>query len=349
MADSYTLLGYLAPRIAGGTENAAVEALGYILNRSPASMKALNDLVQTVTDDLMEPITRVETQVVAADRSRPDFVGFDKNGAKRVIGEAKFWAGLGEGQACVYLDQLAEDGPAVLLFVVPDVRIDTLWVAVKDDIKRDAGKELGPDRHDGRRRMAVVVDTNKHLMMVSWLDLLDSMSKSDAVAPEVQDDIRQLQGLARREDVEAFMPLRQEELGPVFARRMRGLNQLIDDVVGARGVKEGWLDVKGLQATSQRYGYGRYFQFSVVEGALWFGVNHDLWATGEDTPLWLWFGSSILEKWRARLQLRLYDEWDGAWSPIHLKTGVEYREVLDDVVSQLKAIASRIKAATPSA
>ena len=220
MADNYTLLGYLAPRIAGGTENAAVEALGYILNQSPASMKALSDLAQTVADRPMEPITRVETPVVAGDLSRPDFVGFDTNGAKRVIGEAKFWAGLGEGQAGIYLEQLADEGPAVLLFVVPDVRIDALWA----EIKRDAGKELGPDRHDGRRRNAVVVNTNKRLMLVSWPDLLDSMSRSAAVEPEVQADIQQLRGLARREDVEAFMPLRREELGPVFARRMRGLN-----------------------------------------------------------------------------------------------------------------------------
>ncbi len=345
MADNYTLLGYLAPRIAGGTENAAVEALGYILNQSPASMKALSDLAQTVADRPMEPITRVETQVVAGDLSRPDFVGFDTNGAKRVIGEAKFWAGLGEGQAGIYLEQLADEGPAVLLFVVPDVRIDALWAG----IKRDAGKELGPDRHDGRRRSAVVVNTNKRLMLVSWLDLLDSMIRSAAVEPEVQADIQQLRGLARREDVEAFMPLRREELGPVFARRMRGLNQLIDDVVGARGVEEQWMDTNGLRATPQRYGYGRYLRLSVVEGDLWFGVNHDLWATREDTPLWLWLSSSILEKRRAQLQLQLYDEGNGGWAPVRLKTSADYDAVLDDVASQLKAIADKVESATPSA
>ena len=98
MANNDTLLGYLAPRIAGGTENAAVEALGYILNRSPASLKMLNDLVRTLVATPMEPVTRVETQVVAPDQSRPDFVGFDRNGHKRVIGEAKFWAGLGKAK-----------------------------------------------------------------------------------------------------------------------------------------------------------------------------------------------------------------------------------------------------------
>ena len=47
----------------------------------------------------MKPVTTVETQVSAPFGSIPDFVGFDDNGDKRVVGESKFWAGLGEGQA----------------------------------------------------------------------------------------------------------------------------------------------------------------------------------------------------------------------------------------------------------
>ena len=40
------------------------------------------------------------------------------------------------------------------------------------------------------------------------------------------------------------------------------------------------------------------------------------------------------------LKVRVQDEW----IPVHLKTGVEYPEVLDDVVSQLKMIAEIIGA-----
>ena len=35
MADSDTLMAYLVPRLTAQVENAATEALGYILNRSP--------------------------------------------------------------------------------------------------------------------------------------------------------------------------------------------------------------------------------------------------------------------------------------------------------------------------
>ena len=347
MANNDTLLGYLAPRIAGGTENAAVEALGYILNRSPASLKMLNDLVQTIVATPMEPVTRVETQVVAPDRSRPDFVGFDRNGYKRVIGEAKFWAGLGQGQASAYLEQLADEGPSVLLFVAPDVRIDALWAAIKAEIERDTDTEIGPDVHDGRRRNAAVVNTKKSLILVSWIDLLNGMVGSTAGEPEILADIRQLQGLARREDTEAFMPIRLEELGPALARRIRGLNQLIDDAVDARGAKENWMHISGFRATPQRYGYGRYFRFSSGDSAEyhWFGVNCELWATKEDTPLWLSLTRDTANKTRDRLKLQLYDEWNGIWAPIHLKTGVEYDDVLNDIVSQLKTIAELIRAA----
>ena len=46
MADRYTLLGYLVPRITGQLEDAATEALAYILNSSTEAMGALNDLLQ---------------------------------------------------------------------------------------------------------------------------------------------------------------------------------------------------------------------------------------------------------------------------------------------------------------
>ena len=188
MADNDTLLGYLVPRYANVTENAATDALAYIMNRSAACMGTLNALVQTVGGEHMKPVTRVETQVSAPHGSIPDFVGFDDNGDRRVVGESKFWAGLGEGQARVYLKLLPDNGPAVLLFVVPAVRIDRLWAAVTADAKK-YGWELDAegthnDSADGAtRRSASVVGTEKWLMMVSWGDLLTRMKSSATGSP----------------------------------------------------------------------------------------------------------------------------------------------------------------------
>ena len=87
MANSDTLMAYLIPRLTVQVENAATEALGYILNRSTRSMQALNDLLHEGGFDI-EPITRVETQVTYEDGSRPDMAGYDKDNVKRLLVEA---------------------------------------------------------------------------------------------------------------------------------------------------------------------------------------------------------------------------------------------------------------------
>ena len=114
-------------------------------------------------------------------------------------------------------------------------------------------------------------------------------------------------------------------------------NQLVDDAVGSRGVPEGWLHVKGLRVTPQSYGYGRYFRFSGVDVDIWFGVNHERWAGSGDTPLWLDVSriKVNIDVIGRELNVQIRDRW----VPIYPKRGVEYPEVLEDVVSQLKAIA----------
>ena len=128
-------------------------------------------------------------------------------------------------------------------------------------------------------------------MLVSWTLLLDRLASAVPIDSVVASDIRQLRGLAQREEDEAFPPIRMEELGPSFARRVRWLNRLIDDVVDVHGVRDGWMSVAGGRATPQRGGYGRYFRFrdgqGLVPGYLFLCVNYGLWASRGDTPLWL--------------------------------------------------------------
>ena len=77
------------------------------------------------------PIKRVETQVTYEDGSCPDMVGYDRNGAKRLLVESKFWATLLRGQASGYFQLLNDEGPGVLLFIAPNIRIDTLWAEIR--------------------------------------------------------------------------------------------------------------------------------------------------------------------------------------------------------------------------
>ena len=362
MADELTLLAHLVPRLTSRIEDTATEALAFILNKSSACSEALSQLlVEGEGAFHLEALTRFETQVTYEDGSRPDMVGYDREGGKRLLVESKFWATLLEGQASGYFDQLEEAGPGVLLFIAPDTRLETLWGEIKRQMESGPdGVRLESIETSSQVRRAEVIGTdyrNKRLMLVSWSLLLDRLAT--AVQPDslVAGDIRQLRGLAQRQDDEAFQPINTDELSPSLPRRLQWLNTLIDNVIDSRGRPEGWMSVRGFRATPQRDGYGRYFRFrsdlgDAVPGELFLCVNYYLWATSGDTPLWLWIGGGVpvnsallREKFPSALES---EGGSGPFDvPIYLTPGTEYGRVLDDVVGQIKAIWEMVVATGP--
>ena len=346
MPDDTTLLAYLVPKLTSQVENAATDALGYILNKSDASLNAMNGLLREGGFEV-PPIARMETQVAYEDGAIPDMTGYDQDNVKRLLVESKFWAALLKGQASSYIHQFDQPGPAVLLFIAPNIRIETLWAEIVRQMAQAKPRvELESVGSSDGLWSAMAAGCEKRLMLVSWDKLLHSMA--DSTSDEgVKADIRQLRGLTLQQDSEAFLPIGAGELNPDLARRNVGYNRLVNDVVDARGVPEEWMNTKGLRATPQWYGYGRYFRFAGTPREFWFGVNHDLWASVGDTPLWLWghFQASLGEI-SGELNVRPTD--DREWVPIHPKLGVEYSEVLDDVVSQLKTIGKIVEAKLPA-
>ena len=174
-------------------------------------------------------IGSVQTQVIGEEGERPDLVGFDDDGAERVLIEAKFWAGLTQNQPNHYLERLPQDRPAALLFVAPAARLETLWPELCRRAKIEYGKtadysELGALR-------SAVVDGKCRLLLASWAALLDLMATqaNNAEDRTAEADISQLRGLTARMDADAFLPWRSEDLGPEFARRTLGVAQLVDD------------------------------------------------------------------------------------------------------------------------
>jgi len=209
MADS--LLAYLAPKLTSRVEDTATDALAFILNRSEACLGALDRLLRD-QDFRMEPITAVRTQVTYEDGSRPDMAGYDRSGAKRLLVEAKFWAGLLLGQADGYFGQLDEAGPGVLLFIAPDSRIDTLWAEIRRQMETsEKGIRLEIIETGDRTRRAGIVGSEKQLMLVSWALLLDALAVAASGDAKVSSDILQLRGLAQREDQEAFLPIHRDD------------------------------------------------------------------------------------------------------------------------------------------
>ena len=343
MASESTLVAHLIPHLTDQVENAATEALGYILNKSEPSREALADMLREGGFE-MPAIARVSTQVALDDGLRPDMAGYDENDCRRLLVESKFWAALLVRQASGYLQPIIDEpGPAALLFIAPGVRLEPLWSEMLQQIGADCPNlTLCPTVSANGWRRADVDGGQKRLALVSWDRLLSEMS--ERVDNQAAADIQQLQGLVQWQiqgvAQRQFPPLSAEDTSSDFGRRMAGYANLVDDMV-SRGVAQEWMSTRGLKATPQRYGYGRYFRFAGVRGYFWFGINYFSWARRADTPLWL----------RRSHDKNGYELSAGSpknWSPIRLKLGVEYHEILDDVAAQLKEKARDFGANPPA-
>ena len=352
MVQESTLLAYLIPRLTSRGEDTATDALAFILNKSPACRETLDFLLRD-GDFHMDSLTNFQTQVTYEDGSRPDMVGYDGDGMKRLLVESKFWASLLQGQASGYFGQLEEKGPGVLMFIAPSTRLETLWAEIKRQMETGPdGVQLEAVETAEQMRRATIAESDKRLMLVSWTLVLDRLAAAVPADSPIASDIQQLRGLAQREDNEAFLPINMEELGPSLARRVQWLNRLIDDVVDGHGVREGWMSVGGLRATPQRQGYGRYFRFrneqgDVVSGDLFLCVNFDRWADSSDTPLWLWISRNVsvsAPQLRRSLPSVIEYRSDGPYDvPIRLTTGAEYDHVLADVIRQVRKVGETVE------
>ena len=345
-----TLLAHLAlqKKFSDKYENIAVEALGHILSESDAARHVLSDVLRTGGAEVGE-IARVETQVSGEEGTRPDLKGFDQHNKERVLIETKFWAGLTDNQPVAYLEQLPENQASALLFVAPAKRFDLLWQEMCR-LVREAEIELIRG-HEEANLWSATVGGKRRLMLTSWTYLLGRMDDGASTSrePHTESDIQQLRGLAEQMDDGAFLPLRREELGPEFPRRLRNLERLVNDVIERLVQKE--LAAKG-EASRSNTAYGNRLQLSGA-GA-WFGIDHYKWDEVRDTPLWLHFNAAWqsvqpFSEIRERLQplapeLFKYAD-DVLVIPIYPPVNVEYDAVLNAVVARLKEVAELINPA----
>ena len=365
MAATDTLLAYMIPSMTNQVEVAATKALAYILTKYEVALEAFNDLVSNTIDQKVAPVKRVDVEVsyVAANKEvgRLDLVGYDELGEKRVIVEAKFGASISKGQGSGYFGQLPANGVAVLMFLVPDYRLDYLWgEATGDLLAGTEGATLVKVETEDRIRCSRVITKDstpdRYLMIVSWRELLEEIKQKTGDNFDCQSDVHQLIGVTERMDAQAFLPITDQELelGPKFARRNRDFINLVEGATD-QARSAGWLSTKDLQLTRLDGGYGRYVALSGVTN-FWFGVNYDLWATTDESPMWLCLPSSdnsilyeieIERNLKVKAQPNEVGSW--SWIPIRLEPSKEFDEVRDSVVSQLKAIADVITAATPPA
>ena len=360
MAENDTLLAHLVSRFPGNAENIATEALAYILNESSSCREALVNLLREGGVDV-GPIDSVKTQVTGPGGVIPDLIGLYDGEYKPLLIEAKFDADLTNNQPNHYLEWLSTyNGPSVLLFVVPGIRVRSLW----PQLERRASEKYGTLTHiDAERKCLRVGESELHLMMISWLNLLDSMSNLSRISGEplaIEADIRQLRGLAKHRSAEVFQPFRDllVELNSEFSQR-RGLDlQKIISAATDQGKARKWLNTYRLRVARHPYGFGRYIRLTESGAEPWFGVNRELHKRFGLTPLWLWFGPAHEDKKgylthsqhvavQTELGYTIEDTGviDSGWVPLTISPNVELPGVVADVVGQIERIIEAIKRA----
>lgn len=344
MPDDHSLLAHMVPKLTRGVEDAATDALAFILNESMPCRGALVEMVR-VGDRQLPELVDVKTQVTVSDKARLDLVAYDRSRLKRLIIESKFWAPLLDGQASGYVKHLACDGPAMLLFVAPEARHETLWVKIERQFKDAPGLELGDERDVGKMRVAEVADSDKRIALMSWDTLLSGLKNADA---SMDASVQQLHGLTQAQDEVAFAPLHPEDLDATIPRRLVGFNRIVDGVV-RRGTRDGWMTTDGMRAAPKRDGHLRFIGFGLADGGGPIGlalcVSFSHWAERGTSPVWLriWHKQPIdLEALSDRLSkagwLPTWREPEWLWVPIELPMGVEYEDALDAAAEQVKRV-----------
>ena len=250
---SDSLLGYLAWRFPGATEDIATEALCYILCKQEGVRTALADLVRSGGAD-PEPMDSFDTQRVYQGSKKPDLVAFNERREVLLV-ESKFWASLTSHQPNGYLRLMMKDLPDArnLLFIAPKVRQEGLWEELREEASRQF-QVTGEQAADGVRS-AVVGNGGHRLMLTSWETLLDYLGRS---GPDEDGDLQQLRGLCTpARDTKPFACVDADgdtgELGKV--NHYKDLLGDAVDLAESRGI----IDTKGLSYGGP--GYGRYFHF----------------------------------------------------------------------------------------
>lgn len=320
-------------------EPAATLALKYILDPNRNSELAKAFIGMLGDENIQFEPGRVEAET-DSEGSRPDLKIFDMDGHVRVFVENKFWAPLTEAQPVSYLRSLREYPESALVFIVPEMRVETVWQELKERCKLATDLEWENVAENTPVRRARVGSRN--MLITNWNHVLRKLM--DTVRPENGDarhDIFQLQGLVKWMDSEEFLPLHDEEVvDQDTARRMISFFGLIHEILN-RLINDDITDSKklGQSGSVLLSRLGQFFQmYSSFE--LLLTIDFKLWRAHGVSPLWLrsWIeAEQNLEKARGSFPNNV--ESDGyRCFPIRLKPGVEKNRVIDYAVEQIRQI-----------
>ena len=344
MAEAKSLLSLIARGYAAGREDAATDALCFILSHSDS---ARDEFAKFVGDNVKPlPIARFSTQQLV-NGAFPDMACFDDDCNHVAFVESKFWASLTSNQPVTYWKALPDERPAALLFLAPASRIARidkgwLWHELVERL-RDDGQNLGPVdwREPEDLVRATSKDGQRRLMLTSWAVLLDRLTQRTEKDGDRQAcfELAELRGLA----CDAI-----KDDDPV---RDKNLKRLIADAV--KHLKEsGWADDKTSgSAELKGVHYVKYFRLGDTNAGLRIDYK-TVKQTGK--PLWLRLRHSSdscksvdMEDVRARWDA--LDKPESKWLsrhvhlPIDLPASADCEATLHAVVAEVERIAKIIR------
>ena len=223
-----TLLADLVPQIAA-PEPATTLALAYLLRSNDSVAQAFVALLGPTGLPAFSPVD-IQTEKRAGG-GRPDLTVRDPDNRIRILVENKFWADLTDAQPVTYLDALPEDPPGAVLFIVPKRRMPWLW----DELQHRCQDRYPLRGGDGTETLTWGRAGTRTLAVTNWRHVLDTLSEAAPDCGIWRCDMDQLRGLVKaQENVEPFLPLRDEEVGAAeVAGRILNYIQLSPDIVNA--------------------------------------------------------------------------------------------------------------------
>ena len=332
-----SVLAHIVERSSWPPEPVATQALAHILNSH-------EDFARAFVDDLMSKgrfnPKRIKAEVKNMAGGKPDMTFYDDKLKERAFVENKFWFGFTEYQPVKYLHALPEGG--ILLFIVPELRVNTAW----NELKQRCIKEKHNPEQNGDDDSALVL--GKTMKIKSWTDVLNVLQEAAQKGNHSNSDILQLKDLTSRQDMEAFLPVRPDELtNQEVSRRLVNYCDLIKPITKELIRKP---KIQRPRASHGKYTSGSYLHIFLTDNLndnnhqyrVWIGVCLDKWSTYGITPLWVELNlKNDFANFNGNLG-QIQERFDGVESvenclyiPIRIIPSVEQKDVIDSAVDQI--------------
>jgi hypothetical protein len=293
------------------------------------------------------------------DAGRPDVVGTDTDGIERILIEGKFGADLTEHQPTGYLGRLPPDRNCILLFVVPSVRVPTLWTEVLRAVPDLPTPIPAPSSISSDDLLHVALTDNQYLAISTWRRLVNHLLQALRAATEhhLASDAEQLLALTEVMDSTAYAPLRPQDLDQRTGHQIDQLHRLIDGVrAGVAADPDSLVTTLGQSPSHGRIFYGWKMQSRRTKVPVWYGFRAHEWARHGLSPLWLRATAAWpRERWLQALgglrepgQSGLFDEGEkGFFVPLYILRFASEGEVVSNLRSQIEDIFTRLDAVVP--